>query len=154
MVQLIEDTQASITNKGVFYEPGKEPGPDDLPKLHLLIESNDEFRVKHAVSEIKRLLIEGSAAAMEVSVPTRDRDTREADLIASRLKTALPDLPAVALPMGGTMSSLKASKPYLECISLPNVSCCPGPPGWVVLQVVSDNLSSSSHLRQRQQLTM
>lgn len=45
LLQLVESTGASITNKGVFYEPGKEPGPDELPKLHLLIESNDEFRV-------------------------------------------------------------------------------------------------------------
>lgn len=41
----MESTGASITNKGVYYEPGKEPGPDELPKLHLLIESNEEFRV-------------------------------------------------------------------------------------------------------------
>lgn len=43
--QFVESTGASITNKGIFYEPGKEPGPNDLPKLHLLIESNEEFRV-------------------------------------------------------------------------------------------------------------
>ncbi|KAL8291751.1 hypothetical protein RQP46_002009 [Phenoliferia psychrophenolica] len=65
MVQLVESTGASITNKGVFYEPGKEPGPDELPKLHLLIESNEEFRVKHAISEIKRSLIEGATMALE-----------------------------------------------------------------------------------------
>jgi ATP-dependent RNA helicase DDX46/PRP5 len=68
MVQLIENTGASVTNKGtvwghhvpflfefdaemrsagVFYEKGKDPGPDDPPKLHLLIESNDEHRVCH-----------------------------------------------------------------------------------------------------------
>ncbi len=66
MVQLIELSGASITNKGelgewydfarpladaargssgIFYEPGKEPGPGQEPKLHLLIESNEEFRV-------------------------------------------------------------------------------------------------------------
>ena len=38
-------TGASVTNKGIYYEQGKEPGPDQPPKLHLLIESNDEFRV-------------------------------------------------------------------------------------------------------------
>ncbi|ORY88071.1 hypothetical protein BCR35DRAFT_301984 [Leucosporidium creatinivorum] len=65
MVQLVESTGASITNKGVYYEPGKEPGPDELPKLHLLIESNEEFRVKHAISEIKRALIEGATLALE-----------------------------------------------------------------------------------------
>lgn len=45
-LQLVDSTGASITNKGIFYEPGKEPGPNDLPKLHLLIESNEEFRVR------------------------------------------------------------------------------------------------------------
>ena len=38
-------TGASVTNKGVFYEPGKEPPPEGPPKLHLLIESNEEWRV-------------------------------------------------------------------------------------------------------------
>ncbi|GAA5897522.1 hypothetical protein JCM5296_001149 [Sporobolomyces johnsonii] len=65
MVHLVESTGASITNKGIFYEPGKEPGPNDLPKLHLLIESNEEFRVKHAIAEIKQALIEGATMALE-----------------------------------------------------------------------------------------
>lgn len=42
---LTEETGASITNKGIFYDKGKEPDYDDPPKLHLLIESNDEARV-------------------------------------------------------------------------------------------------------------
>ncbi|GAA5837858.1 hypothetical protein JCM3766R1_001497 [Sporobolomyces carnicolor] len=65
MVHFVESTGASITNKGIFYEPGKEPGPNDLPKLHLLIESNEEFRVKHAIAEIKAALIEGATMALE-----------------------------------------------------------------------------------------
>ncbi|GAA5904509.1 uncharacterized protein JCM6883_006516 [Sporobolomyces salmoneus] len=65
MVHFVESTGASITNKGIFYEPGKEPGPNDLPKLHLLIESNEEFRVKHAIAEIKQALIEGATMALE-----------------------------------------------------------------------------------------
>ncbi|KAG9011133.1 pre-mRNA processing RNA-helicase [Tulasnella sp. 427] len=65
MVQLVDLTGASVTNKGIYYEPGKEPGPDQPPKLHLLIESNDEFRVEQAVREIKRLLIEASTAALQ-----------------------------------------------------------------------------------------
>ncbi|BGP39699.1 pre-mRNA processing RNA-helicase [Rhodotorula kratochvilovae] len=65
MVHLVETTGASITNKGIFYEPGKEPGPNDLPKLHLLIESNEEFRVQHAIAEIKKALIEGATMALE-----------------------------------------------------------------------------------------
>lgn len=31
---------------GIYYEPGKEPPPEGPPKLHLLVESNDEFRVR------------------------------------------------------------------------------------------------------------
>jgi len=38
-------TGASVTNKGIYYETGKEPPAEGPPKLHLLIESNEEFRV-------------------------------------------------------------------------------------------------------------
>lgn len=87
MVQLIELSGASITNKGrwrmnriaslslacanastftgIFYEAGKEPGPGQEPKLHLLIESNEEFRVKLAVDELRRILLEASVAAIQ-----------------------------------------------------------------------------------------
>ncbi|KAH7105462.1 P-loop containing nucleoside triphosphate hydrolase protein [Auriculariales sp. MPI-PUGE-AT-0066] len=64
MSHLVELTGASVTNKGIYYEQGKEPPVEGPPKLHLLIESNEEFRVEQAVREIKRLLIEASAAAM------------------------------------------------------------------------------------------
>ncbi|KAJ7068149.1 P-loop containing nucleoside triphosphate hydrolase protein [Mycena amicta] len=65
MVQLIDMTGASVTNKGIYYDPGKEPPMDGPPKLHLLVESNEEYRVEQAVREIKRLLIEASAAAIQ-----------------------------------------------------------------------------------------
>ncbi|KAF7313693.1 hypothetical protein HMN09_00526100 [Mycena chlorophos] len=65
MVQLIDMTGASVTNKGIYYEAGKEPPMDGPPKLHLLVESNEEYRVEQAVREIKRLLIEASAAAIQ-----------------------------------------------------------------------------------------
>ncbi|RDB22636.1 Pre-mRNA-processing ATP-dependent RNA helicase PRP5 [Hypsizygus marmoreus] len=68
MVQLIDMTGASVTNKGIYYEPGKEPPFDGPPKLHLLVESNEEFRVEQAVREIKRLLIEASAAALQAEM--------------------------------------------------------------------------------------
>jgi ATP-dependent RNA helicase DDX46/PRP5 len=90
MVQLQELSGASITNKGkisrgrrviglagerklipltiirlgIFYETGKEPGPGQEPKLHLLIESNEEFRVKLAVDELRRILLDASVAAL------------------------------------------------------------------------------------------
>jgi len=68
MVQLIDMTGASVTNKGIYYDTGKEPPPDGPPKLHLLVESNEEFRVEQAVREIKRLLVEASAAALQAEM--------------------------------------------------------------------------------------
>lgn len=85
MVQLVDMTGASVTNKGeqfqcslctsilklpagIYYEPGKEPPYDGPPKLHLLVESNEEYRVEQAVREIKRLLIEASAAALQAEM--------------------------------------------------------------------------------------
>ncbi|KAH8106099.1 P-loop containing nucleoside triphosphate hydrolase protein [Cristinia sonorae] len=68
MVQLIDMTGASVTNKGIYYEQGKEPPMEGPPKLHLLIESNEEWRVEQAVREIKRLLIEASAAALQAEM--------------------------------------------------------------------------------------
>lgn len=71
---------------GIYYEPNKEPPPEGPPKLHLLIESNEEWRVstsvfsksfmcslrypqvEQAVREIKRLLIEASAAALQAEM--------------------------------------------------------------------------------------
>ncbi|KAJ3937298.1 MAG: P-loop containing nucleoside triphosphate hydrolase protein [Lentinula lateritia] len=68
MVQLIDMTGASVTNKGIYYDQGKEPPLDGPPKLHLLVESNEEYRVEQAVREIKRLLIEASAAALQAEM--------------------------------------------------------------------------------------
>ncbi|KAL4081770.1 P-loop containing nucleoside triphosphate hydrolase protein [Scleroderma yunnanense] len=68
MVQLIDMTGASVTNKGIYYETGKEPPAEGPPKLHLLVESNEEWRVEQAVREIKRLLIEASAAALQAEM--------------------------------------------------------------------------------------
>ncbi|PKI84476.1 RNA helicase [Malassezia vespertilionis] len=65
MAQLIETTGASITSKGAFYDKGREPQPGDAPKLTLLIESNEEYRIEHAVREIKRLLLEGTQSFIE-----------------------------------------------------------------------------------------
>ncbi|KAJ7283775.1 P-loop containing nucleoside triphosphate hydrolase protein [Mycena rebaudengoi] len=53
---------------GIYYDQGKEPPMEGPPKLHLLIESNEEYRVEQAVREIKRLLIEASAAALQAEM--------------------------------------------------------------------------------------
>lgn len=45
IVYLNETTGCSITNKGIYYEPNKEPSLGEHPKLHLLVESNEVERV-------------------------------------------------------------------------------------------------------------
>lgn len=52
---------------GNFYPPGDEPKIGAEPKLHLLIESNEESRVRVAVDELRRTLVEASMAALGVS---------------------------------------------------------------------------------------
>lgn len=65
IVNLAESTGAAVTNKGQWYPPGEEPAPGGEPKLQLLIEANDQNAVRKAVAEIKRLLVETSAAAFQ-----------------------------------------------------------------------------------------
>lgn len=71
--QLIDMTGASVTNKGkplvlfltlrrahsyvckgIYYEPGKEPPAEGPPKLHLLIESNEEWRVSGILRDYRQ----------------------------------------------------------------------------------------------------
>ncbi|EOR01728.1 hypothetical protein E3P89_03630 [Wallemia ichthyophaga] len=65
IVYLNETTGCSITNKGIYYEAGKEPALSEHPKLHLLVESNEPERVEKAVRSIKSILIEATQAALE-----------------------------------------------------------------------------------------
>jgi ATP-dependent RNA helicase DDX46/PRP5 len=67
MTLLAEISGASITMRGIFYPPGEEPRIGAEPKLHLLIESNDEARVRAAVDEIRRNLVDASMAALNNS---------------------------------------------------------------------------------------
>jgi ATP-dependent RNA helicase DDX46/PRP5 len=67
MTMLSEISGASITMRGVYYPPGEDPPLAGEPKLHLLIESNDEMKVKAAVDEIRRNLVEASVLALNVS---------------------------------------------------------------------------------------
>ncbi|WVF72281.1 pre-mRNA-processing ATP-dependent RNA helicase PRP5 [Kwoniella sp. CBS 6097] len=67
MTLLQEISGASITMKGIYYPPGEEPSPGQEPKLSLLIESNDEHRVRAAVDEIRRNLVEASVAALNTA---------------------------------------------------------------------------------------
>jgi hypothetical protein len=67
MTLLSEISGASITMRGVYYPPGEDPPLAGEPKLHLLIESNDENKVRAAVEEIRRNLVEASVLALNVS---------------------------------------------------------------------------------------
>jgi ATP-dependent RNA helicase DDX46/PRP5 len=67
MTLLSEISGASITMRGVYYPPGEDPPITGEPKLHLLLESNDEMKVRAAVEEIRRNLVEASVLALNVS---------------------------------------------------------------------------------------
>lgn len=59
--------RADLLTSGIYYPPGEEPRMNGEPKLHLLIESNDEMKVRAAVEEIRRNLVEASVLALNVS---------------------------------------------------------------------------------------
>jgi len=66
MTMLSEISGASITMRGVYYPPGEDPPISGEPKLHLLLESNDERKVRAAIDEIRRNLVEASMLALDV----------------------------------------------------------------------------------------
>lgn len=65
VAKILEATSTSITTKGNFYAAGKEPGPNDLPKLYILVEGDTEISVTSAMKELMRLLREGTVAAAD-----------------------------------------------------------------------------------------
>ncbi|KAK3996840.1 P-loop containing nucleoside triphosphate hydrolase protein [Cladorrhinum sp. PSN332] len=65
VAKILEATGTSITTKGTFYAPGKEPPPGAEPKLYILIEGDTEVVVGNALSELTRLLREGTMAAAD-----------------------------------------------------------------------------------------
>lgn len=65
MSMLVENTGASVTSKGAFYDKGKEPNTGDPPKLSLLVESNEPERIERAIREIKTILLEATTAVFE-----------------------------------------------------------------------------------------
>ncbi|KAK5654999.1 hypothetical protein OQA88_6758 [Cercophora sp. LCS_1] len=65
VAKILEATGTSITTKGNFYPAGKEPGPGQEPKLYILIEGDTEVVVGNALSELTRLLKEGTMAAAD-----------------------------------------------------------------------------------------
>jgi ATP-dependent RNA helicase DDX46/PRP5 len=63
VAKILDATGTSITTKGNYYPPGKEPAPGGEPKLYILIEGDTEVVVSKALSELTRLLEEGTKAA-------------------------------------------------------------------------------------------
>lgn len=70
VAKILEQTGTSITTKGTYYAPGKEPQSEaDLPKLYILVEGDNENVVTEAMMELTRLLKEGTMAADDSSGP-------------------------------------------------------------------------------------
>lgn len=65
VAKILEATGTSITTKGNFYAPGKEPASGQEPKLYILIEGDTEVVVSNALTELTRLLKEGTIAAAD-----------------------------------------------------------------------------------------
>lgn len=65
VAKILEATGTSITTKGNFYAAGKEPPSGAEPKLYILIEGDTEVVVSNALVELKRLLKEGTIAAVD-----------------------------------------------------------------------------------------
>ncbi|KAF2667986.1 P-loop containing nucleoside triphosphate hydrolase protein [Microthyrium microscopicum] len=68
VAKILEATGTSITTKGNFYpaQAAAKLGPDDAPKLYILVEGDTENVVTNAMRELMRLLKEGTIAAADV----------------------------------------------------------------------------------------
>ncbi|KIW12977.1 hypothetical protein PV08_08164 [Exophiala spinifera] len=73
VAKILEATGTSITTKGSFYPAGKEPGPNENPKLYILVEGDTEVVVHDAMRELMRLLKEGTMSAADAAERTGGR---------------------------------------------------------------------------------
>ncbi|RCI01962.1 pre-mRNA processing RNA-helicase [Rhizopus stolonifer] len=62
--QITDISGAAITTRGSYFPPGKNPVGNER-KLYLFIEGDSEMVVEKAKNEIKRILVEATAAQME-----------------------------------------------------------------------------------------
>ncbi|KAI8346199.1 P-loop containing nucleoside triphosphate hydrolase protein [Blakeslea trispora] len=62
--QITDVSGAAITTRGSYFPPGKQPTGNER-KLYLFIEGDSEMVVEKAKNEIKRILVEATAAQME-----------------------------------------------------------------------------------------
>ena len=65
VAKILDSTGTSITTKGNFYPAGKEVPAGAEPKLYILIEGDTEVVVSSALTELTRLLREGTMAAAD-----------------------------------------------------------------------------------------
>lgn len=65
VAKILDSTATSITTKGTFYAAGAKVPPGGEAKLYLLIEGDTEVAVGNALTELTRLLREGTVAAAD-----------------------------------------------------------------------------------------
>lgn len=65
LAQIIEQTGAAITTRGLFVPPGKSMPENGERKLYLYIEADNERAAEQAKGEIKRILTEATLQIME-----------------------------------------------------------------------------------------
>ena len=65
VAKILEATGTSITTKGTFYPLGKEVQQGGEPKLYILVEGDTEVAVGAAMTDLTRLLREGTIAAAD-----------------------------------------------------------------------------------------
>ncbi|KAH8201034.1 hypothetical protein TruAng_004807 [Truncatella angustata] len=65
VAKILEATGVSITTKGNFYPAGKEVPAGAEPKLYILVEGDTEVVVSTAMTELTRLLKQGTVAAVD-----------------------------------------------------------------------------------------
>ena len=66
IAKVLETTGTSITTQGQYVKPGSV-APAGVPKLYLLVEGSTEAVVREAVTELRRLLTEGTIAEVDAS---------------------------------------------------------------------------------------
>lgn len=65
VAKILDATGTSITSKGTYYPADKEVGPNEPPKLYILVEGDTEIAVQSAMRELSRHLMEGTVQAQE-----------------------------------------------------------------------------------------
>jgi ATP-dependent RNA helicase DDX46/PRP5 len=63
--KVLETTGVSITTKGQYYPEGTAPGPNQPPKLYVLVEGDTERQVEAAMGDLTRYLKKGTIEALE-----------------------------------------------------------------------------------------